>query len=50
MSAQKHLYGGVRFVEEIPKSTSGKILRRKFQHSESLGKNLKTQQIFNQKN
>ncbi|XP_063912263.1 uncharacterized protein LOC135129111 [Zophobas morio] len=29
MSAQKHLYGGVRFVEEIPKSTSGKILRRK---------------------
>jgi 4-coumarate--CoA ligase len=26
---QKRLYGGVRFIEEIPKSSSGKILRRK---------------------
>ncbi|RZC35101.1 AMP-binding domain containing protein [Asbolus verrucosus] len=29
ISVQKRLYGGVKFIEEIPKSPSGKILRRK---------------------
>ncbi|RZC39587.1 4-coumarate--CoA ligase 1-like [Asbolus verrucosus] len=29
ISVQKRLYGGVKFIEEIPKSSSGKILRRK---------------------
>ncbi|XP_044269666.1 luciferin 4-monooxygenase-like isoform X2 [Tribolium madens] len=29
ISKQKHLYGGVRFIESIPKSPSGKILRIK---------------------
>ncbi|KAF2894778.1 hypothetical protein ILUMI_11394 [Ignelater luminosus] len=29
ISVQKHLYGGVKFIEEIPKTASGKILRRK---------------------
>ncbi|XP_055543015.1 uncharacterized protein LOC129728590 [Wyeomyia smithii] len=28
LSKQKHLHGGVRFVAEIPQTTSGKILRR----------------------
>ncbi|XP_053682751.1 uncharacterized protein LOC128733146 [Sabethes cyaneus] len=28
LSRQKHLHGGVRFVADIPKTTSGKILRR----------------------
>lgn len=28
VSVQKRLYGGVRFIEEIPKNPSGKILRR----------------------
>ena len=28
LSNEKHLRGGVRFVTEIPKSPSGKILRR----------------------
>jgi len=29
ISVQKHLYGGVRFINEIPKNPSGKILRLK---------------------
>ncbi|RZC40667.1 AMP-binding domain containing protein [Asbolus verrucosus] len=29
ISVQKRLYGGVKFIEEIPKTSSGKILRRK---------------------
>lgn len=28
MSPAKRLHGGVRFVSEIPKNASGKILRR----------------------
>lgn len=28
VSSQKRLRGGIRFVKEIPKSPSGKILRR----------------------
>lgn len=28
VSAEKRLSGGVRFVKEIPKTASGKILRR----------------------
>ncbi|EFA13119.2 Acetyl-coenzyme A synthetase-like Protein [Tribolium castaneum] len=31
VSVQKHLYGGVRFIENIPKNSSGKILRLKLQ-------------------
>lgn len=29
LSIQKRLYGGVKFVESLPKTESGKILRRK---------------------
>ncbi|XP_063925827.1 uncharacterized protein LOC135139500 [Zophobas morio] len=29
VSSQKHLHGGIIFIDAIPKSTSGKILRRK---------------------
>ncbi|KAF2880007.1 hypothetical protein ILUMI_26167 [Ignelater luminosus] len=31
VSPQKHLHGGVKFVDEIPRNPSGKILRRKLQ-------------------
>ncbi|XP_008193769.2 luciferin 4-monooxygenase [Tribolium castaneum] len=31
VSVQKHLYGGVRFIENIPKNSSEKILRLKLQ-------------------
>lgn len=29
VSVQKRLYGGVKFVKEIPKNSSGKVLRSK---------------------
>ena len=31
VSPQKKLHGGVRFIPEIPKNPSGKILRRELQ-------------------
>jgi acyl-coenzyme A synthetase/AMP-(fatty) acid ligase len=33
VSKPKHLHGGVKFIDEIPKTMSGKILRRELKES-----------------
>lgn len=38
MSYAKRLHGGVRFIKEIPKNISGKILRRELKKMITTGK------------